>query len=89
MGPVAPGEGAVTVPLADLLAWLPRVRREPDPRQGDLFHDASGETSGGPRPAPTLPEWIARGISTESAELDARREWGLRRRLRWVLSRRR
>lgn len=76
------------VPLADLLSWQPRVRREPNPRQGELFHDASGETSGGPQPATRLPEWIARGISTP-AEQDARWERGLRRRLRCALSPRR
>ena len=57
-----------------------------DPRQGELFHDADGDSL----PATTMPEWIARA---EAAGLDAqakaRRQWGLRRRLRWALGRRR
>lgn len=80
---MAAATGAVMVPLADLLAWQPCVRRKCDPRQGELF-DAGGDL---PQPATTMPEWIARGISTEPAELDARCTWGLRRRLRWALTR--
>ena len=71
---------------ADLLIWHPRIERPADPRQGELFHDADGDSL----PATTMPEWIARA---EAAGLDAqakaRRQWGLRRRLRWVLGRRR
>lgn len=60
------------MPLADLLAWRPRIRREPDPREGELSH-AGGDLR---EPAAT-------------AERDARRIWGLCRRLRWTLGRRR
>jgi hypothetical protein len=71
---------------ADLLTWPPRVERPADPRQGELFHNASYGSSGGPPPAAVMPEWIARheaaGLRTE---LDARQQWGLRHRLRWAL----
>lgn len=68
------------------LAWRPGIRREPDPRQGELFHDA-GDL---PLPATLMPESIMRAAAADMrAELDARREWGLRRRLRWALGRKR
>jgi hypothetical protein len=67
----------------DLLDWHPRIVREPDPRQGELRLD---DADGDPLPA-ALPEWIARAAA--AAELDARQQWGLRRRLRWALGRRR
>jgi hypothetical protein len=72
---------------ADLLSWHPRVERPGDLRQGELFHNASYGSSGGPSPAAVMPEWIARAAA--AAELDARRQWGLRRRLRWALGRKR
>jgi hypothetical protein len=76
----------VTVPLADLLSWQPRVRRKSDPRQGELFHAGDGL----PQPTAVMPEWIVRAAGNNMrAELDAPRTWGLRRRLRWALGRRR
>ena len=67
----------------ELLDWHPRIQREPDPRQGELFQDASDGSS---LPATSMPEWIAHA---EVAALNERRTWGLRRRLRWALRRRR
>jgi hypothetical protein len=64
------------------LAWRPRIRREPDPRQGELFPAGDGL----PQPAAVTPEWIVRAVADN---MRARRTWGLRRRLRWVLGRRR
>lgn len=82
---MAPGEGAVTMPLADLLSWHPRVRREPDGR-GEVF-DAGGDL---PQPTAMMPEWIVRAAADDiRAERDARREWGPRRRLRWAAGRKR
>jgi len=65
------------ISASDVLAWRPRIRREPDPRQGELFHDADGL----PEPAAVIPEWIARAVADNKR---ARRRWGLR----WALGRR-
>jgi hypothetical protein len=66
------------ITASDPLAWRPRIRREPDPRQGELFHDADGL----PQPAAVMPEWIVRAVADN---MRARRTWGSRRRLRWAL----
>ena len=81
---VAAGEGAVMLPLTDPLTWRPRIRQEPDPRQSELFHDGGGL----PQAAAMIPEWIARAAADDvRAARNARREWGLLRRLRRALSR--
>jgi hypothetical protein len=67
----------------ELLDWHPHIQRAPDPRQGELLRDASDDS---PVPATPMPEWIARA---EVVALNERRTWGLCRRLRWALSRRR
>ena len=65
-----------------LMWWAPQHRREPDPRQGELFHAVDGL----PQPTAMMPEWIGRAAASDlQAELNPRRTWGLRRRLRWAL----
>lgn len=58
---------------SDLLAWRPRIRRESDPRQGELFHDAGDSL---PQGITVMPEWIVRVAPDDMrAELDARQKW--------------
>jgi hypothetical protein len=73
------------VAIDDLLIRRPRVQREPDARQLELFHDADG---GKITQQKGFVAWWAEAAGLR-AELGARREWGLRRRLRWALGRRR